>query len=175
MPLLSVQLYLVSVFDGLQVPGQAKPLAAKITPPVTMNLDGPVAFVWGGSMRGERQAGPRGKPGGPASTAGFKHLQWDVDVWLSYLTNPNSPTLDSEFPAFVDAVMAQVWSTPTTLGIDARGVPSGQTPAPDGVTQILSVGERFRLEYAPVHAVASQRQLYFDARLTLEIYEAVQA
>jgi hypothetical protein len=174
-PLLSVQRYIASVFDGLSVPGQTKPLTAKITPPVTMNLDGPVAFVWGGSMRAERQAGPRAQPGSDPSTAGFKHLQWDVDVWLCYLTNPNRSTLDSEFPAFVDAVMAQIWSTPTTLFIDAQGVPSEQTPGPQGVTQILSVGERFRLEYAPVHAVSSQRMLYFDARLTLEIYEAVQA
>ena len=109
MPLLSVQRYIQGVFDGLPVPGQAKALVAKITPPVSQNLDGPVAFVWGGSMRAERQAGPRGKPGGPATTAGFKHLQWDVDVWLCYLTNPKSPTLDSQFPAFVDAVMSVMY------------------------------------------------------------------
>lgn len=171
MPLLSVQKYIAGVFDGLRVPGQAQVLKAKITPPTTMNLDGPVAFVWGGSMRAERQSGPRGAPG----KAGFKHLQWDVDVWLCYLANPNSPTLDSEFPAFVDAVMQQIWSSPTTLYIDAQGSPAQQTPVPEGLTQILSVGERFRLEYSPVHAVSSQRMLYFDARLTLEIYEAVQA
>lgn len=171
MPLLSVQSYIRGVLDGLSVPGQTQPLKAQITPPVVQNLNGPTAFVWGGSVRGERQSGPRGAPG----KAGFKHLAWDVDVWLVYLTNPNNPTVDSEFPAFVDAVMAQIWSTPTTLFIDARGTPAEPTSVPEGVTQILSVGEQFRLEYAPVHAVASQRMLYFDARLTLEIYEAVQA
>lgn len=171
MPLLSVQMYVQGVLNGLSVPGQAKALKAQITPPTTQKLEGPVAFVWGGSMRSERQAGPRGTPG----HAGYKHLAWDVDVWLVYLTNPNSTTLDSQFPAFVDAVMAKVWSTPMPLFIDSQGAPAGQTAIAQGVTQILSIGENFRLEYSPVHAVASQRMLYFDARLTLSIYEAVQA
>jgi hypothetical protein len=173
-PLLSVQRYIKGVYDGMPVPGQTKPLRAQITPPGAQKLDGPLAFIWGGSMRAERQAGPRMTGSNPA-TAGFKHLAWDVDVWLSYLANPNSDTIDSQFPAFVDAVMERIWSTPTTLYIDALGNPSEQTPGPEGVTQILSVGERFRLEYAPAHAVATNRTLYFDARLTLEIYEAVQA
>lgn len=171
MPLLSVQRYIAGVFDGMPVPGQTKALKARITPPGAQKLDGPLAFIWGGSMRAERQAGPRGEPG----KAGFKHLAWDIDVWLSYLANPNSDTIDSQFPAFVDAVMERIWSTPTTLAIDAQGVRVTQTPSPEGVTQIVSVGERFRLEYAPAHAVATNRTLYFDARLTLEIYEAVQA
>lgn len=163
MPLNSIQLYLQSILDGLPIPGSTTTLEAQITPPVTQDLDGPIAFVWGGSMRTVRQTGPRGNPG----KAGFKHQQWDADVWLVYLTNPDDPELDQEFPLIVDAILAQLWSTPEPLFIT--------DPTTGLNTQLLSVGEEYRLEYAQVHTPATLRMLYYTAHLTVSLYEAVNA
>jgi hypothetical protein len=119
-------------------------------------------------MRGSRQTAPRGQ--------GFKHLAWTVDVYLSYETNPDSPTVDTEFPSIVDAVMAQLWSRTTPLFVDPAGnpVPPG-TPPPPGATQVLNTGEDFEFEYPPEHVPATLRMLYYTARLGVDLYEAVQA
>lgn len=172
MPLLSIQRYLQGILDGLPVPGQTKALKAQITPPPLQPLKGPMAFVWGASLRVDRQAGPR-ITGKDPSTAGFKHLAWELDVWLSYMTNPNSQTLDSEFPAFIDAVMVALWQTPMTGFIDPQGTPCPRQT--DGATQIMSIGENMRLEVATPRAVANARTLYFSAQLTLDVYEVVQS
>lgn len=169
MPLASVQLYVQGLLDGLLIPGSTKPLKAQVTPPVIQKLSGPMAFVWGGSLVVTRQTGPRGAPG----EAGFKKLLWDVDVWLVLLTNPNSSGADQQFPVLVDAVMAQLWTTAMPLFIDGQGLPANEGDA--GTSQILEVGEAFRVEYAAVHTPQTQRMLFYDAHLALQIYEAVNA
>lgn len=170
MPLTSVQLYCKSIIDGLVVPGAPAPIEAFVTPPTVMNLDAPVAFVQGARLRVNRQAAPR--------RAGFKHLAWTVDVFLSYETNPDSTTVDVEFPQIVDAVMAAFWTTTIPTFIDSLGnpitVPLGST-APAGSSQILNTGEDLELEYPPERVPATLRMLYYTCRLGIDIYEAVQA
>jgi hypothetical protein len=171
-PLFSVQSYVQGLLNGLPVPGvPTQTLTAQIRPPVLQNLDQPMCFVWGGAMEASREAGPRG----PSGAAGFKHLGWQISTWVVYLTNPTAATADTAFPQLLDAVMAKMWSTPSTVLIDASGNVTMQTPSPSGVTQLLSIGERFRLDYSPVHTPASDRMLYYSARFDWEIYEAVQA
>lgn len=165
MPLNSVQHYVRNIIDGLNVPGATAPLEAYITPPTVDNLDAPKAFVQGARLRGSRQTAPR--------RAGFKHLAWVVDVYLSYETNPDSPTVDSEFPQIVDAVMAAFWTTTIPTFIDPLGNPVGA--AVPGCSQILNIGEDFELEYPPERVPATLRMLYYTARLGIDIYEAVQA
>lgn len=173
MPLSSVQQYCRNIIDGLWVPGAATTIDAYITPPPLEELDGPKAFVLGARLRTDRQTTPR--------RAGFKHLAWTVDVYLSYETNPDSPTVDTEFPEIVDAVMAAFWSTTIPVFIDANGRPitdAGGGPVfqgPQGSSQILNTGEDFELEYPPERVPATLRMLYYTARLGIDIYEAVQA
>lgn len=134
-------------------------LEAYITPPTVDELDNPKAYVWGGRLRGTRQSMPRGQ--------GFKRLNWNVDVWLTYETNPDSPTVDQEFPLIVDAVMNKVWTTPlndTFITDPTTGVRS----------QILAIGEDFDFEYPPERVPATLRMLYYTARLGLNVYEAIQ-
>lgn len=159
MPLNSVQHFVVGLLDGLAIPGSSQTLEAYITPPTVDELDNPKAYVWGGRLRGTRQSMPRGQ--------GFKRLNWSVDVWLTYETNPDSPTVDEEFPLIVDAVMNKVWTTPlndTFITDPTTGVRS----------QILAIGEDFDFEYPPERVPATLRMLYYTARLGLNVYEAVQ-
>lgn len=165
MPLSSVQQYCKNIIDGLWIPGMPGGLEAYITPPTVADLDGPKAFVLGARMRVNRQTMPR--------VAGFKHLAWSVDVYLVYETDPDSPTVDIEFPQVVDAVMAAFWSTTIPVAIDANGqVVAEGTP---GSSQILNTGEDMDLEYLPEHVPATLRMLYYVARLGVDVYEAVQA
>jgi hypothetical protein len=161
MPLNSVQLYLLDQLDGLDIPGSTQTLDAYITPPATEELDRPKAYLYGARMRGGRQTMPRGL------TGAFKKLNWQVDVYLSYETNPDSGTVDQEFPLIVDAVMWKLWTTTMPLFI--------ADPTTGLKSQILAVGEEFEFEYPPEKMPATMRMLYYTARLGLSIYEAVQA
>ena len=163
MPLNSIQQFTKTIIDGMAIPGSTVPLKAQVTPPVLQNVSSPMAFVWGGSMSGKRTAGPRGTP----DKAGYKELTWDIDVWLILLTNPNNSLVDQQFPLVVDAVMAAFWATE---------MPTWTVDSTTGLrTQVRSIGEQFRLEYSPVHTPQTQRMLFYDARLTLSVFEAVQA
>jgi hypothetical protein len=167
MPLTSVQLYTKSVIDQLSVPGTDQLVQAYVTPPAVGTLDNPVAVIEGGRLAGRRQTAPRGQ--------GFKRLGWVVDVYLAYLSNPDSETIDIEFPQVIDAVMAAFWTTTMPLFIDPLGnrVDASQASAAD--SQILAIGEDFELEYPPERTPASLRMVYYVARLGLDVYEAVQA
>jgi len=169
MPLTSVQLYCKHIIDGLLIPGATAPLVAYVTPPTLSDLDGPVAIVQGARLRANRQTAPR--------RAGFKRLQWVVDVYLAYETTPDPETNDLEFPTIVDTVMAAYWKTEIPTFIDPLGNTIGTNPEviPDGSSQILNTGEDFELEYPPEHVPASMQMLYYSARLGVDIYEAVHA
>lgn len=172
MPLFSVQRYIAGLLDGLPVSATGQTMDAQIAPPVFQKLDRPKAFVWGAHLRVDRQAGPRGKT---PQQSGFKSLDWEVSVWVHYLTNPNSPSSDEAFPQLLDTVMSAIWSSPVNLFIDANGVPTKQTVNPPGPTQLWNVGENFQMDYNDPHTPATQRMLYYTARLTFDVGEKVQA
>jgi len=159
MPLNSVQTYVRDLLHDLPIPGGGAPLEAYITPPTVEDIDRPKAYVQGARLRGQRQTAPRGP--------GFKRLNWLVDVYITYETVPDSPTVDQEMPVIIDAIMNKTWTTVMPLFIQDQvtGVRS----------QILAIGEDFELEYPPERTPATLRMLYYAARLGLDVYEAVQA
>lgn len=159
MPLLSVQEYVKGQLDGLIIPGIPQALEAYVTPPTVEDIDRPKAYIWGGRCRIQRQTMPRG--------AGFKHLGWMVDIYLAYETNPDSPTVDQEFPAIVDAVFNKLWTTTTPLFIT--------DPLTGVQSQLLNVGENMEFEYPPERTPATLRMLYYSCRIGMELFEAVQA
>jgi hypothetical protein len=161
LPLHSIQLFVQGLLDGLPVPGStSQSLEAYITPPVVEELgDNPKAYIWASRMTATRQTMPRGQ--------GFKHLAWDIDVWLSYETLPDSPTVDSEFPLLVDAVMTKLWTTTLVEEFVTDPVTLVRT-------QVLAIGEDFTLDYPPERTPATLRTLYYTARLGIAVYEAVQ-
>lgn len=159
MPLLSVQTYVKGLLDGLVIPGMTTPLQAYVTPPTVDDLDGPKAYVWASRLRVKRQTMPRG--------FGFKHLGWMIDIYLVYETNPDSPTVDQEFPLIVDAVMSTLWTTETPLFIT--------DPVTGVESQLLDVGENLEFEYPPERLPSTLRMLYYSARIGMQLFEAVQA
>jgi hypothetical protein len=173
--LTGVQLYVKNIIDGLVVTDGIPALTAYVTPPTLEDLDGPRAYVWGARLRGKRQTAPRIRAGHTIvdGTSGFKHLAWTVDVYLVYLSNPDAPGNDTDFPQIIDAVLASYFTTQMPIFIDGLG--NTFTAPAAGLTQILGIGEDFELEYSALHTPATLRMLYYSARLALDIYEAVQA
>lgn len=159
MPLNSVQVYVQSLLADLPIPALDRNLEAYITPPTVEDIDRPKAYIYGARLRGQRQTAPRGP--------GFKRLNWMVDVYLSWETVPDEPSVDQEFPLIVDAVLKAAWTTTMPLVIT--------DPTTGQKSQILAIGEDFELEYPPERTPATLRLLYYTARIGLDVYEAVQA
>jgi hypothetical protein len=169
MPLNTVQHYLKGVLDNVALPLDLGTLEAFIQPP-NPNLDNAAGvYIWGSRGDEQRMTVPRAKPG-DLSTGGEKGLTHSVDAWIIWLGPAVHPLQDVLFPAVVDTIMAVLRNTP---------ILDGTQYCPDPVTgqlsQLLNVGERMSWEYAPVRAVADQRFLRYDARLTIEIEEIIQA
>lgn len=177
MPLSSVQQFVQKKLDGLAMPAGIPNLRAWITPPTLEDLDGPIAYIWAGRMRTRRQTGPRINLVAPGP--GFKHIDWTIDVYMSYETTPDTNTVDTDFPSICDAVMTKLWTTTMPTFIDSNGnplppIPGGGAP-PGANSQILAVGEEFDFEYPPERVPSTLRMLYFTAKFGFNVYEAVQA
>jgi hypothetical protein len=177
MPLSSVQQYVQKQINGITIAGQTEPLIAYITPPVMDKVGGPPkAYVWGGQAAISRRTMPRGP--------GFKRIEWMIDIYLNYETNPNRPTvgsvnLDQQFPAIVDAVMWQLWTARMTVHIDDQGNVIDQVEAqalpPQNTSQILAIGEEISIDYPPEKTPATLRMLWYSILLRCRVEEDVQA
>lgn len=164
----SVQKYLRGQLDGLAMPeGVPGPLVSRITPPVQEKVKAPIVYLWGGHVAAGRQAGPRIK--------GFKKFPWVADLWLVYQDTPSDAFKNEPFPGVIDAIMWQLMTTTMPLFIDKDGNPVGPNAASASDTQIQAIGENFDLEYPPERLVLSQRQVWYSARIGVDVLEVVQA
>lgn len=161
MPLNTIQTYVQGLLNNLVIPKQSADttLQAFITPPVLQPLDGPIAHVWGGVMHEERSTMPRG--------AGFKKLDWTVDVYLYYETTADDVLLDQAFPLVIDTVMQTLRTT--TMPIKVTDPTTGQQ------SQVLSIGEQFDLEYPPERVPETLRMVLYVARIGVHLREDLQA
>ena len=170
MPLNSTQLYLLSLLDGLPLPGpagQSGQLACYITPPDPGNLDVPTAYIWPVSGEERRLTTPRGS-GPNVNQPGWKHITHRVQLYLAFVGAGDDPAADTTFPAVIDAVMAALRPS------------ADEVVVTDPVTGILSslllgIGEDMSYEYAVVKTLADQRYFRYDARLTVTVNEYFQA
>lgn len=169
MPLNTVQHYLKGILDGVALPLNLGTLSAFIQPPNPGDGTAPGVYIWGSRGDEQRMTVPRAQPGNLA-TGGEKGIQHSVDAWIIWLGPAVDALQDVLFPAVVDTIMAVLRNTP---------ILDGTQYCPDPVTgqlsQLLNVGERMSWEYAPVRAVADQRYLRYDARITIDIEEIIQA
>jgi hypothetical protein len=106
-------------------------------------------------------------PRGIAPAAGFKRLDWTIDIYLVYLTTPDDSNVDQEFPLIIDAVLTKLWST--TMPVVITDPTTGQ------VSQVQSIGESWDLEYPPERTPATLRMLYYSSRIAMDVMEVLQA
>jgi hypothetical protein len=166
MPLNSIQIYVKSLLDGVQLPLGLGTLSAFITPPDPGEGLDPMIYIWGSVAHEKRQSMPRHQPG-QYSTGGFKWIDHTVDLWLVFCAYVDDNQVDSQFPVVIDAVMAILRDTQI------------QDKVFDPVTGMQStvemIGETMTWDYAPVHSLEDQRMLRYTARLTVDVKELIQA
>jgi hypothetical protein len=155
----AVMPYMRGIIDGLAIPGGGAALKAYITPPMSKTLDSPIAFLLPSPTHGKRQTSPRG--------AGFMEIEWWFDIYLKFLTNPNSANLDSQFPLIVDAILYAYWGT--RMPVQITDAVTARTSG------ILAVGEEFEYHPTAPEAPASYRMLLFDSLLRIQVKELIQA
>lgn len=119
-------------------------------------------------MKSVRHTMPRNRAGQDGS--GFQKYNWMVDVYLSYETvsdTTNEPQVDQEFPLFVDAVIAALRTDPMPVFIS--------DPTTNAQTQMTQIGEQMQLDYPPEVTPGSMQLVYYTAKLTTLVVEAVMA
>lgn len=171
MPIVSVQSFLLSLLDGLDMP-YGKPAAnAYITPPdPRVQARVPAIYIWpsdGDENRSTELGGtvPRNKGiGSPSGTKGIKH---QVDVYITWTSVNAGEQSDPIFPGMIDAVMAALrYAMPN---------PAQITDPNTGLTSTLyNVGEEMR--YRPgIEALDDQKWVRYDALVTVSVWEIMNA
>jgi hypothetical protein len=171
MPINTVQSRLKSILDGLALPQNFGILQAYISPP-NPNVDSydPAAYIWGSHGNESRMTVPRAQPGNLAS-GGNKELIHQVSIWLVWFGKATGPTVDVAFPAIVDAVLACLRNTELLDAVTIHAV----DPVTGQLSDLLNIGENMSWDYAAVRAVADQRYFRYDAEITCEVIEIIQA
>lgn len=170
MPLNTVQLQLKSILDQMPLPAGWDPLEAFIAPPNPRDeARAPAAYIWGGHGDESRAAKPRAEYANLGS-GGIKQIVHQVSIWLTAFDDSEQPEVDTNFPAIVDAVLAQLRNTPMT-----DGTQHAVDPILGTVSNLLNIGENMSWEYGAARAVADQRLLRLDAEINVEVYEYFQA
>jgi hypothetical protein len=169
-PIATVQTYLKGVLDQMVLPLGLGVLDAFITPPNPRDNDTtPAAYVWGSHGDESRLTVPRAAHGSLA-TGGDKTLSHRADVWLTWFGSSEGSDIDVQFPAVVDAVMGVLRNVAMLDQTQHAADPvTGQ------LSNLLNVGEVMSWEYGPVRATADQRYLRFDAQITVDVIEIIQA
>lgn len=171
MPINTVLSHIKSVLSGLPLPQDLGVMSAFITPldPNTDALE-PCAYVWPAHGDERRHTKPRADPGNLAS-GGDKQTVHQIDVWLVWFGEAAEPNIDVAFPAVVDGVMACLRNTPlltvpTILATD---------PVTGARSALLAIGENMSYEVGGVRSVLDERYLRYDALVTCEVIEEIQA
>lgn len=153
----SVQQYAFTLTTGITCPLYTKKLKAYWNPPNPGKLLGPTAYVWATNGTNKRQTGAR--------RHGFRKLTWVISTWLMCVGNGTAQTEAKKFAVLCDTVV-NTWVT-ATMPIMYHTPVSGQT------TQFLAIGEQYTIEQSPVHSLADQRLVLYEALLRFNLEEAL--
>lgn len=167
MPLNTVQTHLYSILNGLVLPGQQQTLQAYIAPPTPGDLDQPQVYIWGGQWSDKRQTAPRITSAPSYTQSGYRKLVWAVQLFVMYQTISDAPGVDQAFPLILDAITYALWTAqmPTSMS----------DPTTNYISQLLSIGESIDGQMAPVVAVTDDGIVLYDALITVQVIEKVQA
>lgn len=157
MGLNAVETWARTLVTGVTSPLYQTALQAYTTPPNPGKLVGPAAYVWATSGPNRRQTAPRGH--------GFRKTSWIITVWLMAVGKATDPKASQPFNCLVDAVV-EAWVT--------AEIPFFYTtPYTTRVSQILDPGEMFAIEKSPLHTLADQRLVLYEALIRFTINEAL--
>lgn len=148
-----VQTHVKSLLDGLELPYTYPNLVTYITPPNPGKLPGPAAYVWATTGSNRRQTAPRGP--------GFRRTDWSVSIWLMAPGIGTDPNADTKFASVIDTVIDALVTATMPIMIN--------DPVSGAQYQMLALGEEFTVQQSPVHALADQRLLMYEAMINLTV------
>lgn len=168
MPLVTVQTWVKSLLDGMAMPGPAGlgQLAAYINPP-DPNDEGPTptAYIWPTDGHEERQS--VGRNTGPNTTAAWKNVRPNIDIYLTWFDDQDDPYIDNAFPSIIDAVMSVLRTSPDPQEL--------VDPNSGATSWIAGLGERMTWQNLGVTSTSDQRWQRFDAIIMVSFIEYIQA
>lgn len=156
MPLNTVQTQLLSILDGIQIPGLNENLNAYISPPDPGDGTIPSAYIWGATAEDIRRSMPR--------TFGFRVIKHEVDIWTIWFGPADDPSSNTQFPAIIDAICQALRTAPMPV-LNAKDPLTGLN------SNIEMIAERLRWDYSPVHSSEDQRWLVYSARIICDVRE----
>jgi hypothetical protein len=171
LPLVTVQSFLLSLLDSLEMPYNVPAAKAYITPPdPRVQAKVPAIYIWpsdGVENRSSELGGTVPRNSGPGTSSGTKGLQHQFDVYVTWFSSNSGTQQDPKFPAIVDCVMMALrYSQPNPVQIT--------DPATKLTSTIYNVGENIRYRTG-VEATADERWLRYDALLQVTVWEIIRA
>jgi hypothetical protein len=180
MPINSVQTFVKTQLNGLAFPsgvtitGEDQTvtipnLIAYIAPPVpgTVELDTqPLCFIWGAHLVEDRKEMNGTNTATIGTTAGFRVLTYDCNIWIKYILPNTQPLEDNIFPLVVDSIMQKLRGIvyPVSITDAITGWPS----------RIQLIGEHFDVTYGDVRETADQQLWLYEAQIIMTIKERIQ-
>ena len=171
MPLVTVQQYLLSLLDNLQLPYNVPAAKAYITPPdPRVQAKVPAIYIWPSDGIENRSAELQGtipRNTGPGTASGTKGLKHQMDVYVTWFSSNSGKQQDPAFPAIVDAVLSALrYSLPNPY--------EATDPVTNLTSSIYNTGEDMRYRTG-VEATADERWLRYDALVQVSIWEMINA
>lgn len=171
MPIVSVQTFILSILDGLPMPYGKPSATAYITPPdPRVQARVPAIYIWpadGDENRSTELGGTVPRNTGPGTASGTKGQLHVIDVYLTWTAVAQDKQSDPLFPGMLDAVMyALRFSQPNPAYLT--------DPNTNLTSTVYNVGEKMRYRTG-IEALEDERWLRYDALITLDVWEILNA
>lgn len=170
MPIVSTQNAIMSILQGLPMPGGNYLLEAFITPPdPETDYTNPHAYLWPTTGKESRNPGDGGaipRNTGVGTPAGTKPIRHEFEIFLRWYANNDDVNADSWFPGMVDAVLWALRTCPDPqIAVD---------PYTEVESQLIGIGEQMSY-HITIRATEDEAYNLYDALITLSVLEILHA
>ena len=171
MPVVTVQPWLLSLLDNLEMPYSVPAAKAYITPPdPRVQAKIPAIYIWpsdGTENRSSELGGTIPRNTGPNTPSGTKGLLHQFDIYVTWFSSNSGKQQDPVFPAIVDTVMLALrYSQPNPAYLT--------DPATNLTSTVYNTGENLHYRIG-VESTADERWLRYDSLLTCSVWEIINA
>ena len=171
MPIVTIQGYLLSLLDGLEMPYSVPAANAYITPPdPRVQAKIPAIYIWpsdGTENRSAELGGTIPRNTGPNTPSGTKGLLHQMDCYITWFSSNSGRQQDPKFPAIVDTVMMALRY--------AQPNPAYLTDPATGLTStVYNTGETLHYKIG-VESTDDERWLRYDALCQVSVWEIINA
>ena len=171
MSIVTVQSFIRSLLDGLEMPANVPSAEAFITPPdPRVKAKVPAIYIWpsdGQENRSKELGGTIPRNTGPNTPSGTKGLLHQFDVYVTWFSANQGRQADPLFPGIVDTIMLALRTSQPN--------PAEMTDPYSRITStIYNVGETLKYRIG-IEATADERWLRYDSLIQVSVWEIINA